>query len=721
MPFAIVNGEPVTQMPKDLYIPPQAMEVFLEAFEGPLDLLLYLIRRQNLNILDIPLAEITRQYIQYIEVMTELQLELAGEYMVMAATLAEIKSRMLLPRPKVDAEGNEEDPRAELVRRLQEYERFKRAAESIDALPRLERDVWTTSAELKDRKVVRLLPTVTLQEMLIAFKDVVVRSEMFAHHHIQRERLSVRERMGDILTNLEHASFVEFIRLFRLEEGRMGVTVTFMALLELVREGLIEIVQAEPFAPIHVRAAGASRKLHVVGGNDALGVGAEGVLAADGEPAGATALAAGGAAAGAAALTADGSPAGGSDARGAGASLDASAADGSLAGGSAVAGAVVGDSPPVGLVVPPVDDELARFAEPDLDPNFVDDSDDDPEDGPLEGVDDVVDLVAPVAPEALATPEALVTPEAIAAPEAPVLLAAYEGGLTDDALSPAGLAAIDLAATDPAGTDLANSGPAETAALTEAFAAVEPLLVPGEATDAIGSTATLDQPAATFEFSPVGLAEPVSDAAVVVVDTTPLSEVMQTEASAPDTVVASELASAVEVAAPVGVAATAELVTPVDIAPPVEVAPPLEVTATAIEPPATGEPPVPVDSTVFAPPVATLESEPPANAPLDELTPLDVEYPVPAEEVASGEQGSSDDEVVSLVGDIRAAGEISLVGDESVSGGPAVEVEELAFNELPALDEARPVDQQPAANAQTVVNENAGKDDPSSPGEESDD
>ena len=270
MPFAIVNGEPVTQMPKDLYIPPQAMEVFLEAFEGPLDLLLYLIRRQNLNILDIPLAEITRQYMKYIEVMTELQLELAGEYMVMAATLAEIKSRMLLPRPKVDPEGNEEDPRAELVRRLQEYERFKRAAEGIDALPRLERDVWQTSAELKDRKVVRLLPTVTLQEMLLAFKDVVVRSEMFAHHHIQRERLSVRERMSNVMTTLEQASFVEFVRLFSVEEGRMGVTVTFMAILELVREGLIEIVQAEPFAPIHVRAAGASRKLHVVGGNEAL-------------------------------------------------------------------------------------------------------------------------------------------------------------------------------------------------------------------------------------------------------------------------------------------------------------------------------------------------------------------------------------------------------------------------------------------------------------------
>src|SRR5579862_7499069 len=190
--------------------------------------------------------------------------------MVMAATLAEIKSRMLLPRPKVDPNGNEEDPRAELVRRLQEYERFKRAAEDIDTLPRLERDVWTASAELKDRKVVRLLPQVTLQEMLVAFKEVVVRSEMFAHHHIQRERLSVRARMGDILSTLEQSSFVEFIRLFRPEEGRMGVTVTFVAILELVREGLIDIVQAEPFAPLHVRSSGPGRNLRVVSDNDAL-------------------------------------------------------------------------------------------------------------------------------------------------------------------------------------------------------------------------------------------------------------------------------------------------------------------------------------------------------------------------------------------------------------------------------------------------------------------
>ena len=269
MPFAIVNGEPVTQMPKDLYIPPQAMEVFLEAFEGPLDLLLYLIRRQNLNILDIPLAEITKQYMQYIELMQDLQLELAGEYMVMAATLAEIKSRMLLPRPPSSGDGTEEDPRAELVRRLQEYERFKRAAEGIDTLPRLERDNWVASAELKDRKVVRLLPQVTLQEMLVAFKEVVLRAEMFAHHHIQRERLSVRARMGDILTSLEQSSFVEFVRLFRPEEGRMGITVTFVAILELVREGLIDIVQAEPFAPLHVRAATPNRNLRVVGGQDA--------------------------------------------------------------------------------------------------------------------------------------------------------------------------------------------------------------------------------------------------------------------------------------------------------------------------------------------------------------------------------------------------------------------------------------------------------------------
>ncbi len=267
LPFAMVNGEPFSQLPRDLYIPPQALEVFLEAFEGPLDLLLYLIRRRNLDILDIPLAEITRQYMQYIELMEGLQLELAGEYLVMAATLAEIKSRMLLPRPALPGADGDEDPRAELVRRLQEYERFKRAAQGIDALPRFERDVWPTSAELPERQAVRALPQVALQEMLIAFKEVVARSAMFAHHHIERERLSVGERMSDILAALGTAGFLPFMQLFRPEEGRMGVTVTFVAILELMREGLIDIVQAEAYAPLHVRAAPAGRTLHVVADN----------------------------------------------------------------------------------------------------------------------------------------------------------------------------------------------------------------------------------------------------------------------------------------------------------------------------------------------------------------------------------------------------------------------------------------------------------------------
>ena len=254
MPFAIVNGEPVTQMPRDLYIPPQALEVFLEAFEGPLDLLLYLIRRQNLDVLDIPIAEITRQYMRYIELMQDLQLELAGEYLVMAATLAEIKSRMLLPRPASAADG-EEDPRAELVRRLQEYERFKRAATDVDQLVRLERDVFQAGAELRDRPIARVLPQVTLREMLLAFREVATRSQMFAHHHVQREPLSVRERMSSVLAALEQGEFVEFILLFTPAEGRTGVTVTFIAILELMREGLIDIVQTEPLAPLHVRRA----------------------------------------------------------------------------------------------------------------------------------------------------------------------------------------------------------------------------------------------------------------------------------------------------------------------------------------------------------------------------------------------------------------------------------------------------------------------------------
>ena len=264
MPFAMVLGEPMTEMPRDLYIPPQALEIFLDAFEGPLDLLLYLIRRQNLNILDIPIAEITRQYTRYIELMTDMQLELAGEYLVMAATLAEIKSRMLLPRAGQAGDGLEEDPRAELVRRLQEYERYKQAAQNIDAIPRLERDHYIGSADSSDRRVLRALPEVTLQEMLIAFKDVAMRAELFAHHHVQRERLSVRARMSDILTALDPTHFVDFVTLFRVEEGRMGVAVTFIAILELLREGLIEIVQTEAYGPLHVRAGNpaAAQLLH---------------------------------------------------------------------------------------------------------------------------------------------------------------------------------------------------------------------------------------------------------------------------------------------------------------------------------------------------------------------------------------------------------------------------------------------------------------------------
>ena len=256
MPFAIVEGTPVTQLPHDLYIPPDALEVFLEAFEGPLDLLLYLIKRQNLDILNIPIAQITRQYVEYIDLMHELQLELAGEYLVMAATLAEIKSRMLLPRPQ-GLDSEEEDPRAELVRRLQEYERYKQAAQSLEALPRLERDVWVASAEVTERRVVARLPDVTLKELIVVFKDVMDRVSMYAHHHVLREPLSVRERMSAILASLGGGRFLEFRELFDPQEGRVGVVVTFLAVLELAKESLIEIVQAESFAPLHVRASAA--------------------------------------------------------------------------------------------------------------------------------------------------------------------------------------------------------------------------------------------------------------------------------------------------------------------------------------------------------------------------------------------------------------------------------------------------------------------------------
>lgn len=253
MPFAIVMGQAVTELPKDLYIPPQALEVILEAFEGPLDLLLYLIRRQNLDILDIDVSDITEQYMRYVELMDAMQFELAAEYLLMAAMLAEIKSRMLLPRSKEEDE-EEDDPRANLIRRLQEYERFKKAAEDIDELPRLERDTWIGSAAPPDLERERPLPDVDMRDLLLALSDVLRRADMFESHHVQRESLSTRERMSDVLETLRSASFMPFVSLFKAEEGRLGVVVTFLAVMELIKESLVEIVQTEAFGPIHVKA-----------------------------------------------------------------------------------------------------------------------------------------------------------------------------------------------------------------------------------------------------------------------------------------------------------------------------------------------------------------------------------------------------------------------------------------------------------------------------------
>ncbi len=253
MRLALVHGQPVLQIPQDLYIPPDALEVILEAFEGPLDLLLYLIRRQNLDILDIPVADITRQYVDYIGVMQELRFELAAEYLVMAAILAEIKSRMLLPRPPAE-EGEEGDPRAELVRRLQEYERFKQAAEDLDRLPRQDRDTAPAQAALPDHDVVREPPPVDLREMLLALHDVLKRAELFTGHAIRRDALSVRQRMGEVLTRLAGGHFHRFETLFDPEEGRLGVVVTFLSVLELTKERLLDIVQEAPLAPIYIKS-----------------------------------------------------------------------------------------------------------------------------------------------------------------------------------------------------------------------------------------------------------------------------------------------------------------------------------------------------------------------------------------------------------------------------------------------------------------------------------
>lgn len=252
MPFAMVYGKAYTTLPKDLYIPPEALEVFLEAFEGPLDLLLYLIKKQNIDILEINVAEITRQYMAYIDMMSAMTFELAAEYMVMAAMLMEIKSRMLLPRQQ--EEEDEDDPRAELIRRLQEYERFKKAAEDLDLLPRMGRDNFIARAKEPDINSQRPHPDVDMQQLLMAFADILKRAKLTKSHHIQLEQLSTRERMSQVLERLQRQQFVPFVALFRLSEGRHGVIVTFLAVMELIKESLVDIVQNDIFGPIHVKA-----------------------------------------------------------------------------------------------------------------------------------------------------------------------------------------------------------------------------------------------------------------------------------------------------------------------------------------------------------------------------------------------------------------------------------------------------------------------------------
>ena len=252
---AVVEGRSVSELPADLYIPPDALVVFLETFEGPLDLLLYLIRRRNLDLLELSVSEITDQYMGYIGLMKVLDVDLAGEYLAMAATLTAIKSSLLLPR---HAETDEEaDPRAELIRRLQEYERIKAAAEQLDALPRMERDVHPVQPQRPELIKRYAQPTVDLREVLVALAEVLQRAERFRRHAVQGEALSVRERMANVLARLsEETDFVPFAELFKAEEGRAGVVVTFLAITELLREGLVEFTQSAPFAPIYLQGAG---------------------------------------------------------------------------------------------------------------------------------------------------------------------------------------------------------------------------------------------------------------------------------------------------------------------------------------------------------------------------------------------------------------------------------------------------------------------------------
>ncbi len=252
LPLAKVKGEPVTELPSDLYIPPEALSVFLEAFEGPLDLLLYLIRRHSLDILDIPMADLTRQYMQYVEAMRSTQLELAADYLLMAALLIEIKSRMLLPRPKRDDEAEPEDPRAELVRRLLEYERMKQAAAALSEIPVAGRDFSIVEVYL-DQNLAERLPGVEVVDLANAWRSILARARLTKHHRISREELSVRSHMSRILKTLGHGQYVEFSRLFEPERGVPLLVVSFLALLELSRETLIELTQKNPFEPIYVK------------------------------------------------------------------------------------------------------------------------------------------------------------------------------------------------------------------------------------------------------------------------------------------------------------------------------------------------------------------------------------------------------------------------------------------------------------------------------------
>jgi segregation and condensation protein A len=251
LPLARVRGEPMTEMPADLYIPPEALSVFLEAFEGPLDLLLYLIRKHSLDILDIPMAELTRQYMEYVEMMRDGQLELAAEYLLMAALLIEIKSRMLLPRPRRDDEAEPEDPRAELVRRLLEYERMKKGAAAIGEAPVAGRDFSVVEVFLE--RAAPRLPGVQIGDLSEAWRSILARARMTRHHKISREQLSVRAHMSRILKMLAPGAFVEFAALFEPEHGVPVLVVSFLALLELARESLIDLTQQSPFDPIYVK------------------------------------------------------------------------------------------------------------------------------------------------------------------------------------------------------------------------------------------------------------------------------------------------------------------------------------------------------------------------------------------------------------------------------------------------------------------------------------